>query len=524
MANKNLFGSQAKHGAPTDTVNRAGGEAYSLPDRHALAQYVATGTLHGTYYASGQEQLNKVLDLASKASPMFVAQCAVYSREVAFMKDTPALLTAILTTSEKGRELFPKVFKRVIDNGKMLRNFVQIMRSGMVGRSSLGNLPRKMVREWLNSASSGYLFKASVGNDPSMADIIKMVHPKPVNDRQSQLFAYLIGKGDPPKFSLADKYEQFKRGETDQVPDVPFQMLAGLPRMNEDDEQCRNVWKSIAKNAGWTMTRMNLNTFTRHDVFNDPETVDVIVERIGNPNLINEARVFPYQILTSYLAYSHRESSRIDVTRALIDAMEESTKNVPDLGGKEVWVCPDTSGSMMSPVTGYRGAATSAAQCIHVAALVASVILRRNKNAKALPFDTEVRDVNLNPWDTVMTNAEKLSRLRGGGTSCSKPLQWINSRKLTGDLVVYISDNQSWCDPASHRSTSMYKEWLDFRSRNPFAKMVCIDVQPYDDVQNPPDKSIMHIGGFSDAVFDAIAKFAQSDAADWVEDIKNVDL
>ena len=30
------------------------------------------------------------------------------------------------------------VFPRVIDNGKMLRNFVQVVRSGTVGRKSFG--------------------------------------------------------------------------------------------------------------------------------------------------------------------------------------------------------------------------------------------------------------------------------------------------------------------------------------------------------------------------------------------------
>jgi 60 kDa SS-A/Ro ribonucleoprotein len=44
------------------------------------------------------------------------------------MKDVPALLVAVL--SVKDRDLFKAVFPRVMDNGKMLRNFVQIMRSG----------------------------------------------------------------------------------------------------------------------------------------------------------------------------------------------------------------------------------------------------------------------------------------------------------------------------------------------------------------------------------------------------------
>ena len=47
--------------------------------------------------------------------------------------------------------LMAEVFDRVIDSPKMLRNFVQIMRSGVVGRKSLGTLPKRLVRRWLEA-------------------------------------------------------------------------------------------------------------------------------------------------------------------------------------------------------------------------------------------------------------------------------------------------------------------------------------------------------------------------------------
>ena len=71
------------------------------------------------------------------------------------------------------------MFGRVVDNGKMLRNFVQIVRSGATGRKSLGSRPKKLVQHWLLSASEAQLLQAAVGNSPSLADVVKMVHPKP---------------------------------------------------------------------------------------------------------------------------------------------------------------------------------------------------------------------------------------------------------------------------------------------------------------------------------------------------------
>ena len=60
-----------------------------------------------------------------------------------------------------------------------------------------------------------------------------------------------------------------------------------------------------------------------------------------------------------------------EVCDALQDALEVAIANVPAIQGR-VYVCPDVSGSMSSPVTGFRKGATTAVRCIDVAALVAA--------------------------------------------------------------------------------------------------------------------------------------------------------
>ena len=96
-----------------------------------------------TFYASAEAQLDDVLNAAREVDAAFIAKTAVYARERGYMKDMPALLVALLSTLQA--EEFAPAFRRVIDNGKMLRNFVQIMRSGAVGRKSLGTRPKRLV-------------------------------------------------------------------------------------------------------------------------------------------------------------------------------------------------------------------------------------------------------------------------------------------------------------------------------------------------------------------------------------------
>ena len=56
MANSTLFASLKSLLPRADTRNEAGGRAYTLPPKHALAQLAATGCFNGTYYTGADTQ------------------------------------------------------------------------------------------------------------------------------------------------------------------------------------------------------------------------------------------------------------------------------------------------------------------------------------------------------------------------------------------------------------------------------------------------------------------------------------
>jgi len=400
----------------------------------------------------------------------------------------------------------------------MLRNFVQIVRSGVTGRKSLGTAPKRLVANWLLAASDRELLNA-VGESPSIGDVIKLARPKPRDRSREALFGYLIGKVKRDADALpaiVQKFEAFKLGASE-VPNVDFRLLTALPLRNEQ-------WMTIARDAPWQMTRMNLNTFARHGVFEDGALTRLIVERLRDPQLIAKARVFPYQLLGAYLNASDAVPKA--VTEALIDAAEVAVANVPVIDGR-VFVFPDVSGSMRSPVTGGRRGGTSKMRCVDVAGLVAACVLRRNPQAEVMPFEGSlVTSLRLSPRDSIMTNAEKLASIGGGSTNCSAPLAELNARKAAGDFLIYVSDNESWVDAGSNRGTATMREWERFRARNAGAKLACIDIQPNAAVQARSGDDVLNVGGFSDAVFDALAGFARGELAGdgWVKKIEQVSL
>jgi 60 kDa SS-A/Ro ribonucleoprotein len=521
MVNTQLF--QTFKGAllPQATArNQEQAPAYALSARHQLAQLAATGCLNQTFYANAEQQLDAVKALAQTVDAECVAKTAVYARQAAHMKDMPVLLAALLSVRDVS--LLNAVFNRAVDSGKTLRAFVQMLRSGALGRKSLGSRPKKLVQQWLLTATEKQLLNASVGNTPSLADVVKMVHPKPAEAWRAAWFAWLIGKpfdeaALPP---LTQAFERFKRdvanGVVSEVPDVPFQMLTAL-------ELNAAQWAQIARAGLWQMVRQNLNTFARHGVFALDGMAEAIAAKLRDPQAVAKSRVLPYQLLAAYQATG--DAVPAVVREALQDAMELALANVPSFDGRVV-VCPDVSGSMSSAVTGQRGSATSAVRCIDVAALVAAAVLRKNPQARVLPFEQDVVKLRLNGRDSVMTNARALASIGGGGTNCSAPLALLNKERAMVDLVMLVSDNESWVDATRRGATQTMREWEALKQRCPQARLVCIDIQPTATTQAAERRDIMNVGGFSDAVFDVVAQFAagRTGAEHWVGEIEKVSL
>ena len=513
MASKSLFPSTSKSRPPTTTTNLAGGKAYSLADKEALAQLVMTGCLGSTFYASDEYQLKTILEIAGRCEARFVGQCALVGRKKGKIKDAPALLLAHLAARGE-LEVLKKVFPDVIDNARMVRTFVQIVRSGQTGRKSMGSAVRNLVRDWINRQHPEALFRSSVGNDPSMGDVVKMVHPRPRSPEAGTVFRWMLGK----EFSLEEApsslrlFERWKK-EGGKVPEgVPHEMLTNR-------ELTKDQWTDLVKSQGWQFVRMNLNTFTRHNLWS-PTFNKYVADRLRDPDSIAKARVLPYQLLTAF-AYADDDVPLV-VKDAMQDAIEIATQNTPDLG--DALIMLDVSLSMGQPVTGGRGSATSKVTCGQTAALFSACALRTSSGSRVIPFDTGVHSVKINPRDSIMTIAAQL-QINGGGTDCSCALAHANAKGLNANLVVYLSDNESWADPSNVRTTAVIDQWNRFKKRNLKAKLVCVDMAPNVTTQAPNSDDIMNIGGFSDSVWEMVARFAEGKSGDvWVKSVEEFEV
>ncbi len=611
MANMSLFSSKSARLPRADAVNEAGGLAYKLDPKHALAQVAATGTFGDSYYSTAGTQLAEVLKLIEQIDDdQYLAKLAVYARQKAAMKDMPVALLVAL--SVRNTELMHRVFDRVIDNGRVLRTAFQMIRSGQfknrAGQSHTGlsSSVQRAFQRWLNEASVGKLLSASIGNAPSLRDILRMARPTPKDDERRALFGWLTDKvvctgspesnapGSDTGSTCGNTPGKGKKWAPATAANLPGQVQALASFRAAADEATQllvmgelegvrwdlladaakgpSVWAAIARKMGPQALRMKLNTLLRHDVFHvapslrdgDSQTVSLgeadlrgnmvnhVADRIADEAEVRRSRQFPYQYFAAYVNADDRMPAKIKA--ALHKAAEIACGNVPELPGPVV-IGLDTSGSMGSAVTGLRAGrngtrgATSKMRCVDVAALFAAAILRRNPDSVVIPFDTRAYEAKMDPSDSILSIAERLSKYGGGGTNCALPFEAANvlhrERKFAG--VVLVSDNESWVGTGRHGSTAVMTAWETFvanqrklagrQTGEPKAqaeptalaagsspKLVCIDIQPYQTTQACERADILNIGGFSDSVFNVISAFLDDNNQRFVAEVEAIEL
>lgn len=537
MPNRQVFRTEKTGRGVTKATGKTseGIRAYEVHPEQTLAELACVGTFNNTFYNSAESQLDTLLTLGAEVSDEYLARLAVYSRKMGFMKDMPVAMLALLST--RNTNLFNKVFHKVVDNVRMIRGFVQVMRSGAVGRKSLGTAPKKRVQEAIQRLKPFMLLDGSVGNDPSLADVIKMVHPKPISTEymtakeMEAAFAWIIGKevafdNLPRNFQA---YEDFKKGTTKEVPHVNFRLIDGLPTMSEQ------YWRELGYTMNWTTLRMNLNTLNRHNAFDDKVLVKHAAKILSDPDLVHASRCFPYQIKTAY--DTTKTQIPQEVSNALQDALDASIDNVPTMPGR-ILICIDISGSMDCSVGGggkdygITGNA-SKTTCMDIAGLFGAAIFKKNADTVVKAFSDRLYDVNLNPRDSVATITDMICGSGShGGTNLSAGVAWALNNNEKFDAILFFSDMEANISESGYvrygatRTASLLQEYRHRVNRG--VKVVLCNLaanKGFSQLDGNVDRNVLQIAGFSDQVFNIIHSFLENnEPGHWVSVINNIQI
>lgn len=535
-----IFGKKKKPKKPCkipapDTVNKAGGRAYSLSSEEVLAKFAVTGCFGSTYYQSAEEALKEILRLLPECNPSFLEALVKYSKNTGLMKDMPAFLLAWGVRNHREHD-FRDTFTNTVRNvGDVLR-MCKIITSGALGFKNFGSRLRRMLTNvLLNQPEHKLMFET--GNEPSVKDVINLLHPKPNTPATEEAFRYLAGnKAEVNKENLSDLAglildlnqgninfsDLSNKAKADLAKNVDLRLFQNW-KLNKKD------WETVAQNVNFMTALYNLNTFNRNNAYSNKTAINKALA-----NLIagaEKTKVWPYRVFTAAknLVPGHPLKDHMTSILQTIQLRNRDKVNLP----KNIALCVDISGSMHSPITGTGHSKDSTVSNVDVAGIFAALLRDVCENTEIVLFNTLARKFDHNNQNAFAL-AENISRLCGGGTCCEASIQYLLKCITKPELVIMISDNESWAQyyqPAnsisnrhfgvSSGSSSLQTSWKSYKKAVPKAKLVLLDLTPNTTTQLLDGDSVLNLAGFNDNIIPLISAFANGDITDFRSIIAN---
>ncbi|WP_434576981.1 TROVE domain-containing protein [Thermoanaerobacterium thermosaccharolyticum] len=482
-----------------DTVNREGYPAYTRSLEEQYLQTLLTNTIGNTFYADSDTLLseaNALHDQMLERNPEFVAKALIFARNKGLMRLQPIFGLAKL--SSVSTELFSKIFNNVILIPSDLQDFMVILEGQ--GRGQGGRAVKRQATQFLNTVSEYWAIKYNGrGRGYSLGDIVKTVHPKPINDKQKAIFAYLVGKEyDKTQVPQISAYETLKKTTNTreqialiQEGKLPHEVVTGVIKPDKE------IWNAILHQMPIFALLRNLNTLDRAGILD--ENREYIKSVLNDPERLAKSKILPFRFVTAFY-----QVEKAWIKDLLQQAVEMTFDNLPEISGKTA-VFLDVSGSMKGDY-------------LRIGSVFALALYKKTKgNGIFWTFDTRVYDPQPSMYDSILTQAERIEAR--GGTDTGAPVEKLRKDNVYVDNIIIITDEQQ------NTGSPFYKELEKYRrSINPNTKAFVIDIAPYRSSMVPPtDKNTHYIYGWSETVLEYIAMSIKG-YGNMIEDIDKIEI
>lgn len=393
---------------PHITKNLEGAIAYKMEDDMRLYTRVLT-TLVGEdkFYKTGKEHDKAILANLKKVDPIFTAGLAVYAREVFNLRSIPVLLLAELAEIHRGDKLIGKAIERIVKRPDELTELVAY-RLNKYGRTLPHQIKKGLAKAFVKF-DEYQLAKYNRAGDVKLKDVLFMVHPKPKDKEQDKLWKRLIN-------------DELK------TPDTWETKISGKGSTKEN-------WEDMLKSGkmGIMAVIRNLRNFVKNEVDLKPA-----IKLLTDEDIILKSKQFPFRFYNAYRELA-KVGAPVEILNAVVDAMEISTKNVPDLGGRTL-IAVDRSGSMDQPLSQYGSANYN-----EIAGLLASIYHKKNPSGTVVGSFSGKWDVRaLNSRDSILTNMKEINKGEHGSTNTYKVFDWLKESGEKFDRIIILSDEQAW--------------------------------------------------------------------------------
>jgi Uncharacterized protein containing a von Willebrand factor type A (vWA) domain len=453
--------------AQPDTVNLAGGRAYSVSPRLELVSLLVTTFLEDEFYRTEAQTVARLRELIARvADPRFVAQAALYARHVCGMRSVSHLVAGELARAVKGeawtKRFHAEVVRRPDDVLEILGYYLTVhgrplpnsLKKGL--GVALGRFDEHQLAKYRREHSS---FK--------LVDAVNLVRPR-ATPALSKLVRGELAPADTWETALT------RAGEADSANAVAEAKGAAWGRLLTENK------------LGYLALLRNARNILEHA----PEAVDSLCERLADERAVRRALVFPFQFLSAVDALRKGNlPGAARVLEALNVAADHSLANVPRLDGRTL-VALDSSGSM-------------AGRPQRIGSLFAAILVKAC-DADLMVFSDDARYLTLNRRDSTLTAAASIP-FAAGGTNFNAIFQRANRAY---DRVVILSDMQAWIDGGAPVAAFAAYE----RRHCVEPRVFSWDLQGYGPLQFPAER-VYALAGWSDRALELIPRLERDPQA-----------
>ena len=492
-------------------ANYMEGKSFKLDPATELYTAVVTTMLDDSYYEKAGDRLQRIRALIAKNDPAFVAKLAIYAREKMHLRTIPQVLMVELAKVHSGdslvSETLPRVVRRADEITELLAYYsIANTRNGVKKLNKLSKQLQKGLALVFNQFDEYQFAKYNRQTAVSLKDALFVVHPKPKNTTQQEVFDKIVNG------NLATPYTW----ET-QLSQLGQQQFASDAQKLQAKAQ---LWEELVGSGkvGYMALLRNL----RNIIIDGTETaLTQALAVIADKNRVARSKQLPFRFLSAYVEleklrkqqdiFANNTQKKLEqAITAVGQAVLYSVDNLPDMGGKTL-ILSDNSGSMY----GDRGgnslvSAMSKRTSADIANLFAVLYWAKSPDTHIGLFGDRLITPDIQRRWSVFDNFDKASKAAvncGGATEAGifTMMKKLITEKIKMDRIIIFSDCQvgtgcNWFGDGFSGS-DFNKLFQQYKKQiNPEVVTYSVDLRGYGNTLF--SDGVMTFGGWSNKIFD----------------------
>lgn len=470
----------------TKTIsNYEGAPAFEMTPERELYSLVSTTFFDDKFYRSASDEMDRLLTLSEKVDLEFLQGLPIYCRtEMGLRSVSMALLTALARRKGLTRKI---VFRSVQRADELTEAFA--VWQYIENKDNIREAPMSLkrgIKDALNKFNPYQIAKyhRGGGREITLKNVLEILHPKPVNPKQSKLFKDIINESLP----------KAERWETE------------ISATQGDEKKRSESWEKLIleDKLGYMALLRNLRNIIDANV--SKKAMKRVIDRIQDPEAVRNSKQFPFRFLSAYRQIRYGSPKKL--CTALENAVLHTANNVPGLTefcqGKKILVAADVSASMGVWLSGRSKVTLSQA-----ALMLAKLLYTSADEATFGTFSTK--------WEVLPHRNDILAHCHdiqmGGGTYGHLVVDWALRSKKKFDAICFFTDMQLYSRGNYMTTSEIQESWNKYvRLVAPECKMYIFDIAGYGHAPiNFVRPDVMEVAGWSEKIFKYVSDMTNRD-------------